>query len=205
MFNRFLPKKDKFFDLLSELAVYMLNAAQLVKEMFDKNENFSEYASKIHILENKCDDLTHNVIHELNESFITPIDREDIFALVNSLDDIVDYIDRVALRTNIYKLKSPLAFGVELCDILLQQAIKLSELVKILHNQKGATENIVLIKNLETEGDMVFREALINLFENESDIKDLIKKKEILETIEKAVDRCQNTATVIEGILIKNV
>ena len=150
-----------------------------------------------------CGILT--LLHELNESFITPIDREDIFALVNSLDDIVDYIDRVALRTNIYKLKTPLSFGVELADILLQQAEKLAELVKILHNQKGATENIVIIKNLETEGDMVFREALINLFEHEKDIIDLIKKKEILETIEKAVDRCQNTATVIEGILIKNV
>lgn len=205
MFNRFLPKKDKFFDLLIELSVYMLDTAKLMKEMFDKNENFSEYSSKIHILENKCDDLTHKVIHELNESFITPIDREDIFALVNSLDDIVDYIDRVALRTNIYKLKTPLSFGVELADILLQQAEKLAELVKILHNQKGATENIVIIKNLETEGDMVFREALINLFDHEKDIIDLIKKKEILETIEKAVDRCQNTATVIEGILIKNV
>jgi len=205
MFNKFLPKKDKFFDLLTELAVYMLDTAKLLKEMFDKNDNFSEYSSRIHILENKCDDLTHSVIHELNESFITPIDREDIFALINSLDDIVDYIDRVALRINIYKLKTPLSFSVELSDILLQQANKLVELIKILHNQKGATENIFIIKNLETEGDMVFREALINLFENEPDIKELIKKKEILETIEKAVDKCQNTATVIEGILIKNV
>ena len=205
MFNRFLPKKDKFFDLLTELASYMHDSAKLMKEMYDKNENFSEYSSRIHILENKCDDLTHKVIHELNESFITPIDREDIFALVNSLDDIVDYIDRVALRTNIYKLKTPLAFGAELADILLQQAVKLTELIKMLHNHKGATANIVVIKNLETEGDMVFREALINLFDNENDIKELIKKKEILETIEKAVDRCQNTATVIEGILIKNV
>ena len=205
MFNKFLPKKNKFFDLLTELAVHMLDTATLMKEMFDKNDNFSEYSSKIHILENKCDDLTHQVIHELNESFITPIDREDIFSLVNSLDDIVDYIDRVALRTNIYKLKTPLAFSVDLSDILLQQANKIVELIKNLHNYKDATEKIVSVKNLETEGDMVFREALINLFENEEDIKDLIKKKEILETIEKAVDRCQNAATVIEGILIKNV
>src|ERR1700674_12381 len=100
MFNRFLPKKNKFFDLLTELAVFMLETASLMKEMFDKNENISEYSSRIHILENKCDDLTHDVIFELNETFITPIDREDIFALVNSLDDIVDSIDTISLRMN---------------------------------------------------------------------------------------------------------
>ncbi len=205
MFNILLPKKNKFFDLFTELAVFMLETASLMKEMFDKNDNISEYSSRIHILENKCDDLTHDVISELNETFITPIDREDIFALVNSLDDIVDSIDTISLRMNIYKLKTPLAFGPQLSDILLQQANTIAELIKNLHNYKNTTEKIVFVKNLETEGDMVFREALTNLFDEEKDLRDLMKKKEILENIEKAVDRCQKTATVIEGIFIKNL
>lgn len=205
MLKRFFPKQNKFFDILNDLSVNVLEAVRLLKEMFDKNENISEYSSRIHIIENKCDELTHQVISELNDTFITPIDREDIYALANSLDDIVDRTDTIASRTNIYKLKSPVSFGAQLSDILLIQCTVLSSLIKNIQDPKQATEKIVQVKNLETEGDMVFKESIVNLFETEKDIVELIKKKEILENIEKAVDRCQNVATVIEGILIKNL
>jgi uncharacterized protein Yka (UPF0111/DUF47 family) len=205
MLKRFFPKKNKFFDILIELSVNVLEAVRLLKEMFDKNENIAEYSSRIHIIENKCDELTHQVISELNDTFITPIDREDIYALVNSLDDIVDRTDTIASRVNIYKLKTPVSFGSQLSDILLIQATVLASLVKNIQDPKQTTEKIVQVKNLETEGDMVFKESIVNLFESEKDVIELIKKKEILENIEKAVDRCQNVATVIEGILIKNL
>jgi len=173
--------------------------------MFDKNENIAEYSSRIHIIENQCDELTHQVISELNDTFITPIDREDIYALANSLDDIVDATDTIASRTNMYKLKTPVAFGAQLSDILLIQVTVLASLVRNIQDPKQTTDKIVQVKNLETEGDMVFREAITNLFETEKDIVELIKKKEILENIERSVDKCQNSATVIEGILIKNL
>ena len=205
MFKKFFPKKNKFFDVLIDLAVNMLEASRLLKEMFDKNENIAEYSSRIHIIENKCDDLTHSIISELNDTFITPIDREDIYALANSLDDIVDAMDTIGSRTNIYKLKTPVSFGSQLCDILLIQTTVLTSLIKNIQDPKQTTEKIVQVKNLETEGDMVFRESIVHLFEEEKDVVELIKKKEILENIEKAVDRCQNCATVIEGILIKNL
>jgi len=205
MLDRFFPKKNKFFDILTELSDNVLEATRLLKEMFDKNENIAEYSSRIHIIENKCDDLTHQVISELNDTFITPIDREDIYALVNSLDNIVDTTDTIASRTNMYKLKTPVSFGSQLSDILLIQTTVLASLVRNIQDPKQTTERIVQVKNLETEGDMVFRESIVHLFEIEKDIVELIKKKEILENIEKAVDRCQNTATVIEGILIKNL
>lgn len=205
MFKRFLPKQNNFFDILIELAESVLEAAKMLDEMMDKHENFSEYSSKIHFIENRCDDLTHQVISDLNDTFITPIDREDIFALVNSMDDIVDTIDTIASRLSMYKLKSPLQFGSQLTDILLIQTDVLYDVVKNLQNPKQTTEKIVQVKTLETEGDIVFKDALLDLFENEKDIVDLIKKKEILEIIERAVDKCQNAATVIEGILIKNM
>ncbi|HMQ78685.1 MAG TPA: DUF47 family protein [Ignavibacteria bacterium] len=205
MFKRFLPKQNKFFDILIELAESVLEAAKMLDEMMDKHENFSEYSSKIHFIENRCDDLTHQVISDLNDTFITPIDREDIFALVNSLDDIVDTIDTIASRLSMYKLKSPLQFGSQLTDILLIQTDVLYDVVKNLQNPKQTTDKIVQVKTLETEGDIVFKDALLDLFENEKDIVDLIKKKEILEIIERAVDKCQNASTVIEGILIKNM
>ena len=205
MFKRFLPKQNKFFDILIELAESVLEAAKMLDEMMDKHENFSEYSSKIHFIENRCDDLTHQVISDLNDTFITPIDREDIFALVNSLDDIVDTIDTIASRLSMYKLKSPLQFGSQLTDILLIQTDVLYDVVKNLQNPKQTTDKIVQVKTLETEGDIVFKDALLDLFENEKDIVDLINKKEILEIIERAVDKCQNASTVIEGILIKNM
>ena len=205
MLKRFFPKKNKFFEILTELSDNVLEATRLLKEMFDKNENIAEYSSRIHIIENKCDDLTHQVISELNDTFITPIDREDIYALVNSLDDIVDSTDTIAMRTNMYKLKTPVSFGSQLSDILLIQTTVLASLVKNIQDPNQTTERIVQVKNLETEGDMVFRESIVSLFDSEKDVIELIKKKEILENIEKAVDRCQNAATVIEGILIKHL
>ncbi len=205
MFKRFLPKQNKFFDLLIELTEAVLESARMLDEMMDKNENFAEYSSKIHFIENRCDDLTHQVINDLNDTFITPIDREDIFALVNSLDDIVDTIDTIASRMNMYKLKTQLQFGSQLTDILLIQTVTLNDVIKNLQNPKQTTDKIMQVKTLETEGDIVFKDALLNLFEDEKDIVELIKKKEILEIVERAVDKCQNAATVVEGILIKNM
>ncbi len=205
MFKRFLPKQTKFFDILIELAESVLDAAKMLDEMMDKQDNFSEYSHKIHFIENRCDDLTHQVISDLNDTFITPIDREDIFALVNSLDDIVDTIDTIGSRLSMYKLKTKLQFGPQLTDILLIQTDVLFDVVKNLQNPKQTTDKIVQVKTLETEGDIIFKDALLDLFENEKDVVELIKKKELLEIIERAVDKCQNAATVIEGILIKNM
>jgi hypothetical protein len=205
MLKKFMPKQNKFFDILLELTVNMLESAKLLKEMFDMHDGISEYSSRIHILENKCDDLTHKVISELNETFITPIDREDIYALVNSLDDIVDTIDTIGSRATIYKIKKPGPFSSQLCDILLLQASVITDVIKQLKDPKLTTDKIVQVKHLETEGDVIFRDAIEYIFANEKDVIELIKVKEIIENIEKAIDRCHHTATVVEGILIKNM
>lgn len=205
MFKKFLPKQNNFFDLLIELTSSVNEAAKLLDEMMDKHENFPEYSSKIHFIENRCDDISHKIINALNDTFITPIDREDIFALANSLDDIVDTIDTIASRMNMYKMKSNLQFAPQLTDILSLQTGLLNDVIKHIQEPKQTTDKIVQVKTLETEGDVVFKNALLNLFENEVDFKELIKKKEILEIIERAIDKCQNAATVTEGILIKNM
>jgi predicted phosphate transport protein (TIGR00153 family) len=205
MFKRFMPKKRKFFEILNELSFNIVEAAKLLNEMLIKHEDLAEYSSKIHMIENKCDELTHKIISELNETFITPIDREDIHALTNSLDDIIDSINAIATRVSFYKIKKKIPFGDQLSDVLLQQVKILSDAVTGLQNYDGIFEKLVSIRNLETEGDSMFREAVSSLFENESDLKELIKQKEFLENIERAVDKCQTATIVIEGILIKNV
>ncbi len=204
MFRKFLPKQRKFFYILDELSENILEAAKVLKEMLIVHDNLAEYSSKIHFIENRCDDLTHKIINELNETFITPIDREDIYSLTNSLDDIIDAINALAIRVHLYKMKKKIPFGDQLSEILLEQVKILAEVIKNLQNYDGVFEKLVQIRNLETEGDVMFREAITHLFDTEEDIRELIKQKEFLENMERTVDKCQTATIVIEGIMIKN-
>jgi uncharacterized protein len=205
MFKKFLPKEKKFMELLSEITTGILEAATILNEMLVKFENLGEYSSKISFIEHRCDDLTHKIKNELNETFITPIDREDIYSLSHSLDNIIDSMDVIANRVCLYKVKNNIEFGVQLSEILLEQAKILIEVIKHLEDHKNLFEKLVAIRKLETDGDVVFRRAISELFENEKDPIELIKKKEILEIFEKAVDRCQTASIVVESILIKNL
>lgn len=205
MFKKFLPKAPKFFDLLCQLAEKTHSGVKIFKEMITDVDSLTELASQVHIIENQCDEITHSIMNELNETFVTPIDREDIHALANSLDNIIDSVDSIAIRLSIYKIKTPIAFGSQLIEILQSQTSHLVDIVNNLKNKRDSFDKLISIRNLETQGDMIFREAISQLFDTEKDIIELIKKKEILENIEKSVDHCQTATIVIEGILIKNV
>jgi uncharacterized protein len=202
--KKFVPKTVKFFDLLAELSDNILKGSELIRDMITKWDNLSEYSSEIHLLEHRCDDLTHKVVSELNETFITPIDREDIHSFVNSLDNVIDCIDVIANRIHLYKVKNHIEFGTQMTEIVNMQMILLSEIIHNFEEDKNITEKLTKIRNYETQGDVIFQKALAHLFEFETDPFELIKKKEILELMEKAIDRCQTVAIVIEGILIKN-
>jgi uncharacterized protein len=202
--KKFIPKTTKFFDLLAELSDNILKGSELMQAMMAKWDNLSEYSSEIHLLEHRCDDLTHKVVSELNETFITPIDREDIHAFVNSLDNVIDSIDVIANRIHLYKVKKQIEFGTQMIDILNLQIKLISDVLHNFEDDKGMKSKLTAIRNYETQGDIVFQKALAYLFEYETDVFELIKKKEILELMEKSIDRCQTVAIVIEGIIIKN-
>jgi predicted phosphate transport protein (TIGR00153 family) len=204
MFKRLLPKEHKMFGMLAEITVYILEGAEILSDMMDKFDNLGEYAAKIRLIEHNCDEITHTIVNDLNEIFVTPIDREDIHTLVNSLDNVIDSIDVIANRIDLYKVKKRIEFGSELAEIVLSQSKILNEVVKKLDDSKDSFSKLVNIRSLETQGDIVFRQAITELFEKEKDVIELIKKKEILEIFEKTADRCQTAAIVIEGILIKN-
>ncbi len=199
-----LPKKQSFYILLIQLAEKINEATELLHNLLSDKEILLENASKIHILENDCDEIAHSIINKLNETFVTPLDKEDIYQLTNALDDVIDSIDSIARRMCVYKLKKSTVFGPQLSSILLSQTRLIVEIVKSLEKGEQTLTKIIAIKNLETEGDSVFKDALTLLFEKQKDVIELIKEKEILEITEKAVDRCQRVATVMEGILIKN-
>jgi len=202
--KKFVPKSVKFFDLLAELSDNILKGAELMQQMITKWDNLAEYSSEIHLLEHRCDELTHRIVSELNETFITPIDREDIHSFVNSLDNIIDCIDVIANRIHLYKVKNQIEFGTQMTDILNLQMRIISDVVRNFEEDKNVRDKLVAIRNYETQGDVIFQKALAHLFEYENDVVELIKKKEILELMEKSIDRCQTVAIVIEGIQIKN-
>lgn len=204
MFRKFLPKDNKLFAMLADMSAYILESAHILNELLQKYDTLGEYASKIRTLEHKCDEITHSIVNELNEVFVTPIDREDIHTLVNSLDNVLDSIDVIANRIDWYKVKNRIEFGPQLADIILEQARLLDDVVKNLMDHKNSFSKLIAIRNLESEGDVVFKQSITELFEKEKDIIELIKKKEILELFEKATDRCQTVTIVIEGIFIKN-
>jgi uncharacterized protein len=202
--KKFIPKSVKFFDLLAELSDNILKGSELMQQLITKWDNLSEFSSEIHLLEHRCDEITHRIVSELNETFITPIDREDIHSFVNSLDNIIDCIDVIANRIHLYKVKNHIEFGTQMVDILNLQMKIISDIVRNFEEDKNVTDKLTAIRNYETQGDVIFQKALAHLFEFENDVVELIKKKEILELMEKAIDRCQTVAIVIEGILIKN-
>jgi uncharacterized protein len=205
MFKKILPKEKKFFEFLGEIANHILEAATLLNEMLVKFESIGEYQSKIRMIEHKADEVSHRISKELNETFITPIDREDIFQLVHTLDNVVDSIDVIASRIFLYKVKNPVEFGPQLSEILLSQAKIIVEAVKDLDDYKAMEKKLDAIHKLESQGDTTFQQAIALLFENEKDAVELIKKKEILEILEKAIDRAQRIAIVLGGILVKNI
>ncbi len=205
MFKKILPKEKKFFEFLGEIANHILQAATLLNEMLVKFESIGEYQSKIRMIEHKADEVSHRISKELNETFITPIDREDIFQLVHTLDNVVDSIDVIASRIFLYKVKNPVEFGPQLSEILLSQAKIIVEDVKDLDDYKEMEKKLDAIHKLESQGDTTFQQAIALLFENEKDAIELIKKKEILEILEKAIDRAQRIAIVLGGILVKNI
>jgi predicted phosphate transport protein (TIGR00153 family) len=205
MLKKFLPKDKIFFKLTSELSEKILDGAKLLHEMFIKFDNFEYYSQRINQIEHECDVIVHKVVNELNETFVTPIDREDLYDLANNLDNIIDSICSIASRIHLYKVKNSVDFGPKLSAIILKQTELLKDIVPNITVSKESLEKIVTIKEHETDGDMIFREALGNLFETEKDAIELVKKKEILEILEKAIDRCHKASVTIEAIVIKNV
>src|SRR4029078_4520894 len=144
-----LPKEDQYFDLFTQMTLYISSAARELKEMLaDRNHAYGEYAKRIKGLEHACDELTHNISTRLNKSFITPFDREDIYMMSTALDDIVDLIDDAARAIIIYDVKEITDYARDLADVIERMAEQLKEIVAILRRPKNVTQRLVEIHRL---------------------------------------------------------
>ncbi len=207
-FKIFLPKDKVFFTLfenMAEVVGKMATQLQLMVNESDEDKR-AEIAAIIENLEHKNDDFTHNVFTELGRNFITPLDREDIHYLATALDDIADYIYASAKKINFYRV-NPNDIGIhKLADLVLQGSVEIKKAVHGLRDMKNLremTEAIVKINSIENQADDVFDMSIDRLFNNENDFKEVIKKREIYQVLEIATDKCEDTANVIESIIIK--
>jgi hypothetical protein len=202
---RLLPKEEKYFDLFNRMASHLTECALLLKKLFEDFGRHEEYADQIKLVEHTCDEITHDIIRRLNQTFITPIDREDIHALASELDDIVDYIEYTARRTVLYRVEQSTAHARQLTDLLVQIVTKVEHAVAALGSGNGRVlQECVAIHALENEADACHHVAVEKLFSEEKDPIKIIKWKELYETLERSIDKCEDVANVLEAIVLKN-
>lgn len=200
-----MPKEDEYFNLFSSLANSIQDASTALVEMFnDKPETFEAHSKKIKSFEHKCDEITHTITTKLNSSFITPFDREDIFALAVALDDVCDYIDASARAVIMYNITDISQNAAYLAKIIQGQAMEINAAAALLKKPTGMNEHIVEIHRLENEADDAYFRAIGDLFQKSNDPMQVIKLKEIYEILENATDRCEGVANIIESIVLKH-
>ncbi len=203
----FIPREEKFFELFEGSAQNMAKAAQKLRQLVGTWENVEEEVNEITELEHEGDAITHQIMEQVNRTFVTPFDREDIALLAHSLDDVTDFIHAAADAMFIYKVERPSQSAKELSDIIVQSASEVERAMPNLRHRaqlKQILERCVEINRLENMADRVFRSAMGELFDNSTDMANVIKWREIYEHMETATDRCEDVANVLEGIALKH-
>jgi len=208
-FSKFTPKEPKFFPILKEMADVILVASDLMIECVQHNDHESaiEYYKKIKEQEKKGDVLSNRVFNELNTTFITPFDREDIHHLANRMDDVIDYINSCAKRIVLYNPKKLPESAVELAQLIREGAVcigkTVDELDVLKKNSNKIKEYCTELHDIENRADDVYENFIIGLFETEKDGIELIKVKEIMYELEKATDAAETVGKIIKTIIVK--
>jgi uncharacterized protein len=204
---RLFPKEENFFNYFEELANKIEEGGQFFLDMTKNRDYSAEKVSRLKELEHEADGITHKTYERMHKTFLTPIDREDIYALVNKMDSIMDVIEATAIRIHMYKVKKPDDEIIKQAEILFQ-AIKIIKGIvhglRDMKNSKMILDGCVEINTLENAGDVVLRTIITDLFIKEKDAIELIKWKEIFERIEEAIDVCEDVSNTVEGIVLKH-
>jgi uncharacterized protein len=199
-----IPRDEKFYDMFVEDARNVLAAARLLEQFFRNYDERERLASQLLDAEHAGDQMSHDIGHKLEKTFVTPFDREDIHALISRLDDIIDFIEEVADTCILYNIEAPTPVAIAQAEIIVRQCEQLAEGLGQLRSFKALDQYWIEVHRLENEGDRVVRQAMAELFKNGQDPIDVIKWKDVYSLLEKAIDACEDAANVIERIVVKH-
>ena len=200
----FVPNDREFFDLFEEAAGNIVRAADLLDQMLGNYPERADLSRDILICEQEGDRITHDIIQRLNQTFVTPIDREDILELASALDDIVDFTEEVADFLGLYKIEAPMDQAGRMAEILVYATRQIAQAMPRLREYRDISHFTIEIHRLENDGDRVVREAIAALFDHGIDPMTVIRWKDIYERLESAIDATEKTANILESIVIKN-
>ncbi len=204
LLSKFLPRQHGFFEMFAQMAENLHAGAEALVEMLSNYNEVSGQASRVKDLEHAGDELTHSLITRLNQTFITPFDREDMHELSSKIDDVLDLIDAAASRLVIYRVERIRPGVAELARILREATAQVLAAVRVLGRGDHILSHCIEINRLENESDRLSRTLIAQLFDEEKDPVQIIKWKEIIEVLETAVDKCEDVANVIEAVTLKS-
>jgi predicted phosphate transport protein (TIGR00153 family) len=202
---RFTPERKEFFVLFSRASSNAVDIARLGRELFDRfPADGAELIGRIKEHEHTGDDLTHEIVTQINKTFVTPFDRDDIYRLATAIDDVCDFIDETADNLGSWGVTDVPPEARQLADVILQATVLLDEAVQRLEGFKDSKAQVIALRALEDEGDRLYRDGVGALFRSGADPLMVIRWKDLYEGLEEAVDACENAADVLEAIVVKN-
>ncbi len=206
MVLRLMPREERFFKLLEDAAANIVVGAKKIHQLLDDWKDVARAADEIKEVEEKGDQITHDIVHLLNATFITPIDREDILAMASRLDDVIDRIEAAVARLILFRISSPTQKSRDLTEALCLACEQVSQALVFFQQKKfgEVARACVEINRLENVGDEHLRQALEELFDGSHEALEVMKWKEIYETLEEAIDRCEDVSNVLEAAALKN-
>jgi predicted phosphate transport protein (TIGR00153 family) len=201
---RLVPKNREFFELFSAAGSNIQRVSELLHELMLKWPDDEGLAREILICEQEGDRITHDIMHRLHATSVTPIDREDIHELASALDDIVDFAEEVADYMGLYAIEAPMEQAQQLAAVLRDACRNIAEALSKLSGMKGLNDYFIEVNRLENDGDRIVREAIASLFHGGIDPTVIIRWKDLFERLEQAIDSCEHAANILEGIVVKH-
>lgn len=201
------PRNGRFFDLFDALADLLVQSSEAMSDLMNHFQNVDMKSVRIRELEDQADNVTHDLYTLVNKTFVTPLDREDIVALAQRMDDVVDHIEATVTSIEMYGIPCPTEAACGLADIARLQCLQLAQAIDVLRHKTRLKEILVHareINRLENQGDSLFLRANSELFKGEMSVTDIIKWREIYGELENSLDSCENVAHILEAIVLKH-
>ncbi|MCH7576758.1 MAG: DUF47 domain-containing protein [Chloroflexi bacterium] len=202
-----IPRSGRFFELFDKSARNLVVASEALTDLLEHFENVGTKTVHLKDLEHEGDEITHEIYLQVHKTFVTPFDREDIAALAQRMDDVMDYIEGASTAIRIYGISQPTAAARGLADLIRLQCVQLEKAVSVLRHKgrlKSILEQLKEINRLENEADSLYLDSMAELFRGERNAVDIIKWRDIYDQLEEATDSCEQVAYVLEAIVLKH-